>query len=137
MQKAVGAVIFDEEGRVLLVRRGKPPLEGAWTLPGGRTEPGETAEAAVVREVLEETGLTVRAERLVETVIVREEGFAYEIDDYLCLHVANATTAPRAGDDARDVRWAKRSELEALGVRALAIGVIDRATRLAAGPAST
>jgi ADP-ribose pyrophosphatase YjhB (NUDIX family) len=132
-QKAVGAVIFDGQGRVLLVLRGKPPLRGTWTLPGGRTEPGESPEAAVEREVLEETGLAVQAQRLVQTVIVREEGFAYEIDDYLCRQLPAATTTPRAGDDALDVRWASRSELESLGVRALAIEVIDRATRLVTG----
>jgi 8-oxo-dGTP diphosphatase len=131
-QRAVGAVIFDDEGRVLLVRRGKPPHKGAWTLPGGRIEPGESSEAAVEREVLEETGLTVRALRLVETVLLCEEGFSYEIDDYLCRQLPGAPA--HAGDDALDVRWVHRGELEALGVRAAAVAVIDRATHLAQTP---
>jgi ADP-ribose pyrophosphatase YjhB (NUDIX family) len=124
---AVGAVIFDDDGRVLLVRRGKPPGYGTWTLPGGRVEPGESRETAVEREVLEETGLTVRAERLVATVVVAEEGFAYEIDDYLCGLCGVAEG--RAGNDALDVRWAQRDELEGLGVKPLAIEVIDRARK--------
>jgi ADP-ribose pyrophosphatase YjhB (NUDIX family) len=128
-EQAVGAVVFDPEGRVLLVRRGTPPLHGTWTLPGGRLLPGESPEAAVVREVLEETGLTVRAGPLVERVILREEGYAYAIDDYLCTPLS-APSAIRAGDDALEVRWAASTDLEALGVRPLAIAVVDRARRL-------
>jgi ADP-ribose pyrophosphatase YjhB (NUDIX family) len=55
----VGAVVFDREGRVLLVERGKPPGVGLWSLPGGRLEPRETLVQAVAREVREETGLVV------------------------------------------------------------------------------
>ena len=126
-ERAVGAVVFDEEGRVLLVQRGRPPLQGSWSLPGGRLEAGETPRAAIEREVREETGLTVRAERLVVTVVIDEEGFSYEIEDWLCVLAGETTEATaRAGDDALDVRWAELRELEGLGVRALAIGVIER-----------
>jgi 8-oxo-dGTP diphosphatase len=139
--KAVGAVVFDEEGRILLVRRGRPPLAGSWTLPGGRLEAGESPAQAIEREVFEETGLRVHAERLVATVPVAAEGYSYEIDEYLCVLEPSAggdpqspgpAPAPRAGDDAEDACWATRSELEGLGVREQAVAVIDDARGLRA-----
>ncbi|MBA2553039.1 MAG: NUDIX domain-containing protein, partial [Geodermatophilaceae bacterium] len=53
----VGAIVYDEAGRLLLIRRGQPPHAGSWSLPGGRIEAGETPRQAVVREAAEETGL--------------------------------------------------------------------------------
>ena len=61
----VGGVIIDDN-RVLLVRRANPPLQGEWSIPGGLVEVGETTQQALVREVLEETGLHVEATGLVE-----------------------------------------------------------------------
>ena len=87
----VGAVVI-HEGRVLLIRRGKEPLRGRWVVPGGTVELGETLEDAVVREVQEETGLTV-APREVVTVFDRIERdgeavrYHYVIVDYLCDYV--------------------------------------------------
>ena len=63
--RCVGALVHDSNGRLLLVRRANPPGEGMWSIPGGRVEPGETDEAAVTREVAEETGLSVTVGRLV------------------------------------------------------------------------
>jgi len=48
----VGAVVFDDDGRLLLIRRGNPPAQGQWSLPGGRVEPGEQAVVAVLRELI-------------------------------------------------------------------------------------
>ena len=64
----VGAVVFDDSGRLLLIRRANPPAQGTWSLPGGRVEPGESSEDAVVRELHEETGLS--------GILVREVGSA-------------------------------------------------------------
>ncbi len=57
----VGAIITDPAGRLLLIKRGHEPEAGRWSVPGGRIEPGESDEQALVREVREETGLTVTA----------------------------------------------------------------------------
>lgn len=121
---AVGAVVLDGAGRVLVVRRGRPPGLGDWSLPGGRLEPGETAVAAVVREVLEETGVDVRVVCALGVVRVEREGFAYVIEEHLLTPIGDAPE-PAAGDDASDARWAERSEVVGLGMRADAIAVVD------------
>jgi ADP-ribose pyrophosphatase YjhB (NUDIX family) len=101
------------EGRVLLIRRGKEPLRGRWVVPGGTVELGETLEAAVVREVEEETGLVV-APREVVTVfdrIDREGGvvrYHYVIVDYRCEYVSGT---PRAASDAAEVALVAREDL--------------------------
>jgi len=103
MQLAVGAVILRADGAVLLVRRARPPAVGTWTLPGGKVEPGETLERAVVREVEEETGLRVTPGAVVETIDLTREGFSYRIVDFACRLAADAT--PRAGDDVDAACW--------------------------------
>lgn len=106
----VGAVVFDDGGRLLLVKRANPPAQGLWSIPGGRVEPGESAEIAVVREVLEETGLAVTIVREVGTV-VRDapDGGRYVIRDFLV--TATYGAPPVAGDDADDARFFTVSEL--------------------------
>lgn len=108
----VGAVVRDAAGRLLLVRRARPPAQGSWSLPGGRVEPGETVEAAVVREVLEETGLVVTPGPLVGTVErAAPTGGVYVIDDLLCELQGGSL---RAGDDAADVGWFTTDEVRTL-----------------------
>lgn len=127
---AVSAVIFDEEGRVLLVERGRPPGLGLWTVPGGKVEPGELLEAAVRREVAEETGLVVRVGPLV-TVVERidlEAGYHYVILDFLAEVEGGQLVA---GDDARTVRFCDRAELEALPLTDGLGPVIEQARALA------
>ncbi|HEY3704564.1 MAG TPA: NUDIX hydrolase [Terracidiphilus sp.] len=107
----VGAVIV-HEGRVLLVQRGREPMKGKWTIPGGLIEVGEMLHEAVVRETREETGLEVEPVELVELLdrIHREEGrvrYHYVIADYLCRVVGGQLAA---GDDAAAVRWVERAE---------------------------
>jgi ADP-ribose pyrophosphatase YjhB (NUDIX family) len=105
-------VIKDPGGRLLLVRRGHEPGAGLWSLPGGRVEPGETGEQAVVREVLEETGLQVACGRLLGTAVLPgSAGTVADIRDYLA-EVTGGQLA--AGDDAADVRWVGRAELAGL-----------------------
>jgi 8-oxo-dGTP diphosphatase len=109
----VGAVIKDADGRLLLIRRGHEPGKGLWSLPGGRIEDGETDEQALVREIAEETGLTVTPGRLIGSV--RRPGAApgteYDIRDYAADVTGGALTP---GDDADDARWAAPAELDAL-----------------------
>jgi 8-oxo-dGTP diphosphatase len=109
----VGAVVRDDTGRLLLVRRGTEPGRGLWSVPGGRVEPGESAAEAVVREVEEETGLQVVVGRLVGTV-ERDGpgGVVYVIEDFEA-HVEESP-APRAGDDADEARWCTADEVTRL-----------------------
>ena len=111
----VGAVVHDGVGRLLLVRRGTEPGRGLWSVPGGRVEPGESAQDAVVREVEEETGLRVRAGRLVGTV-ERDGpgGVVYVIDDFEAHLEEGAADRLRAGDDADEARWFTSAEVGAL-----------------------
>lgn len=107
----VGAVVV-EKGRVLLVRRGREPLKGQWSIPGGLLEIGESLKAGVAREVLEETGLVVETVELIELLerIHREDDrvrYHYVIADYLC-RVSGGDLL--AGSDADEVRWAERAE---------------------------
>jgi len=97
---------------VLLVRRGQEPLLGQWSLPGGAVEVGETLEEAVVREVSEETGISVRPIAMLKTFdrIDRDaEGrarFHYVLIDFLCsLQAAALETEPLGATDVFDARW--------------------------------
>lgn len=108
---AVGAIVLDDDGRLLVVRRGHAPARGRWTLPGGRLEPGESLEQAVAREVDEETGLTVHVEELVGHLEVRDDERHFVILDFRAT-LDDATASARAGDDAEEVRWMGRAELE-------------------------
>ena len=122
---AVGAIVFRDDGAVLLVQRGRPPARGSWTLPGGKVEPGETLEAAVVRELAEETALRVTPIAEVETLVLSHEGFAYEIHDFA--YRLDAPGEPRAGDDVDAARWVLPSEIATLDLTPEVIRVIARA----------
>lgn len=106
-----GVAILD--GRVVLIRRGKPPLEGRWSIPGGTVEWGETLSEALVREMREETALVVRPRTLLTLFdrIHKVDGRAtyhYVIADYWC-EVEGGTAC--AGSDALDVALVAPDEL--------------------------
>jgi 8-oxo-dGTP diphosphatase len=124
----VGAVIIDS-GRVLLVKRGSPPLLGQWSLPGGVVELGETLRSAAEREAREETGLIVKAGQVLEVldrIIPGEEGRAqyhYVLIDFLCRVIGGEL---RAGGDAADAAWASEDGLEKFNLEAPALQVIQK-----------
>jgi 8-oxo-dGTP diphosphatase len=109
----VGAVVHDERGRLLLIRRGHAPSRGLWSVPGGRVEPRETEEAAVVREVAEETGLAVTVGALLGRVRIPAGGVVFTVADFAC-RLADPAQRPVAGDDADDVAWIDTAGLAAL-----------------------
>ena len=107
--QCAGAIVRDDGGRLLLVRRGRPPAEGLWSVPGGRIEPGETAAAAATREVREETGLDVEVGAVLITAVIADG--AYRVQDFAARVVGGQL---RAGDDASEVRWVTDAELDEL-----------------------
>ncbi len=127
---AVGAVVLRADGAVLLVQRARPPAAGTWTLPGGKVEPGESLDSAVVRELREETGLSARPIAELEEVILERDGFAYRIMDFLCA-LEDAGAQPRAQDDAADARWVGEADFDRLGVTPEVRRVIARAREMA------
>lgn len=110
---AVGALIY-RGSRILLVRRGKAPSLGKWSVPGGRLRLGETLEAAVIRETREETRLAVRPLRIgkvVEHLLRDKRGdveYHYVIVDYVCRIVGGS---PRPASDVSEVRFVEIAEL--------------------------
>ncbi len=117
----VGAIIV-EDGRVLLIKRGKPPMLGEWSIPGGMLEIGETLRQGAEREALEETGLVVNATDLLgvfDRIVPESEKngeaprtlYHYVLIDFLCQKISGNALA--AGD-AADARWFSAEELSAL-----------------------
>jgi len=98
---------------VLLIRRGTPPRQGEWSLPGGRIEPGERAMDAALREVREETGIEAEIIGLIDVVdgLFPEAGRHYVLIDYAARWLAGE---PVAGDDAAEARFAPLAEVDAL-----------------------
>jgi 8-oxo-dGTP diphosphatase len=129
----VGGVVIAKH-RVLLIRRGGPPLEGEWSIPGGMLEVGETLRNGVRRELQEETGLEVRVHDLIEAfdrIMPDADGkwrYHFVILDYLCEAMSGVA---RAGSDVVDVVWAFEEELTRYSLTSTATRVIKTAFEMA------
>ena len=107
---AVGAVVV-HDGHLLLIRRGRGPAMGQWSVPGGRVEWGETLAQAVEREVAEETGLAVRCGPFVGWVERLGPGHHYVIMDFRAEVVGELDVNLRPGDDAAEAAWVPLEEV--------------------------
>jgi len=127
----VGALIF-QQGEVLLVERGREPMKGQWSLPGGGVETGERLEDAITREVREETGLEivpVQVALIFERIMHDAEGKAeyhYVLVDYLCEIRGGALCA---GDDSNCARWFHVNDLDRLSLTEGTLDVIRKVHR--------
>jgi ADP-ribose pyrophosphatase YjhB (NUDIX family) len=130
----VGAVIVDEGGRVVLVKRRFEPLAGRWSLPGGTLELGETLEAGLAREMREETGLDVEVGQVIEVfdrILLDDERkvrYHFVLVDYLCRPVAGEL---RAGSDVDEAVLVDPARLEPYNLTAKATAVIRKGLELA------
>lgn len=126
----MGALIFRRDA-ILLVERGSEPLKGYWSIPGGLVESGESLQAAIRREVREETALHVKDAEMFEIFerIIRDESgraeYHYILVDYVCTVVSKEE--PRAGDDVNRVEWVRRRSLSDYRLTEGTLGVIERA----------
>jgi mutator protein MutT len=123
----VGAIIVEND-RVVLVKRGHPPLAGEWSIPGGMLEVGEMLREAAVREAREETGLTVAPIDLLGVYdrVLREGTrvlYHYVLIDFLCRRVSGELCP---GSDADEVRWFGREEIDGLNLPADTAEVIKK-----------
>ena len=124
----MGALILRKDS-ILLVERGKQPLKGYWSLPGGVLELGEQLGAAIVREVKEETGLEVQPVNVVEIFerIMRDKAgkpeYHYVLVDYFCKVTGGELMA---GDDSSKAEWVKRKDLASLKLTEGTLPVIER-----------
>ena len=122
----VGALIF-EDARVLLVERGKEPLAGLWSLPGGAVETGERLEDAMAREVFEETGLRIIVDSIAtvfERIMPDASGtceYHYVLIDFYCIMIGGDLCA---GDDSKRAEWFEIDVLEKLLMTAGTLDVI-------------
>ena len=133
----VGGVVV-ERGRVLLVRRGRAPLLGEWSIPGGALKTGETLEEGLRRELREETGLEVMPLELVEVldrIVPDADGrtrYHYVLIDYLCRVEPSGPQDPSPATDVSECRWVPPSELAEYALRPETLRVVERALQAAA-----
>ena len=126
---AVGVVVL-KENRVLLVQRAHPPHQGAWTLPGGAIELGETARQAARREIQEECGLRILVQRVLDVVdIVQRDArgqvrYHYTVVEFLAQYLEGTL---KAASDAKQARWVPLGELGAFGLSKAVLDLVHQA----------
>ena len=132
----VGGIVIDGHGNVLLVKRGNEPRKGHWSIPGGLLELGESLVEGVKREIVEETGLIVEPQAIVEVVdrLYKEDGrvrYHYVIVDYWCTVLGGE---PLAASDAAGLQWANPSDWRdgnPFELEPIALEVIEKAWQMA------
>ena len=129
----VGAVILNQAGEVVLIRRGKEPRRGEWSIPGGRLEWGESVHDALRREVHEETGLKVEIEGLIDVVDAVSRNAAgeairhYVLIDFLTRPIDGELCA---GSDAAEARWVPFDNLAEYSLWSETRRIIEAAMRM-------
>jgi 8-oxo-dGTP diphosphatase len=129
----VGAVIWNGKDEVALIRRSQEPRRGEWSIPGGRLEAGELVREAVLREVREETGLTVEVTGLIDVVdsVTRDASGAvthhYVLIDFSANHLAGDICT---GSDAAEARWVPFAALGEYALWAETYRIIETARRM-------
>jgi len=131
----VGAVILHDD-QVLLVRRGKSPSFGKWSLPGGLVELGETTREAIAREIVEECGIKIRlvdVAGVIDRIVKDDTGrvrYHYVLVDYLAYPESMDVVA---GSDAADAQWFEIDRLDELDTTQGLLDMIRRAEALRGG----
>jgi 8-oxo-dGTP diphosphatase len=134
-----GAVIWNDKREIVLIRRGKAPRQDQWSIPGGHVEWGESVREAVLREVREETGLSVEIAALIDVVdlVTRDEtgniSSHYVLIDFAARLLGGEL---RPGSDAADARWVAYSLLDDYQMWSETRRIIDASRRLLDGPPS-
>ncbi len=112
----VGALIV-KDGRYLLIKRGKEPGKGKWSIPGGKVELGETLAEAIKREVLEECGIQIEIEKIfniMDRILKDKDGkikYHFVLIDYKAQYISGKA---RAYSDADDMKWVTAAEMSEL-----------------------
>lgn len=128
----VAAAVFNDAGEVLLVKRGRPPRQGHWGLPGGLLDLGERLADGVRREIMEECGIEVEIGGLVtvfEPIMRDEDGrveYHFVVIDYWAVYIGGEASA---SDDADDLAWVAQSEWAEYNLAAETLAVVEQAHR--------
>ena len=128
---AAASIAVMRGGHFLLVKRGRGAAKGQYAFPGGRCEPGETAEQAAGRELLEETGLVAGALKPHKRVEIDGVDFIFELDVFVCLDAAGEAVA---GDDAETAGWYNLAQMAMLDVTPSTLEIASEIAASYCGP---